>query len=67
MEEQKRFQNQELDSKDYEPIEEGAKLLKNGGKILAVLALAGGSLKRYGPEVVKGIKKLWKDGWHRRI
>ena len=45
MEEQKRFQNQELDSKDYEPIEEGAKLLKGGG-LVATFFVARGLLKK---------------------
>lgn len=60
MKEQKRFQNQELDSKDYEPIEKRAKLLKNGGGLVATFAVAGGLLKKFGPAVTKGIKKLWK-------
>ena len=31
MEERKRFQNQTLNSEDYEKTEEGAKAVKNGG------------------------------------
>ncbi len=60
MEERKRFQNQTLSSEDYEKTEEGAKALKNGGKILGAALLLGGVIKKYGPELLKGLSKLRK-------
>ena len=41
MEEQKRFQNQTLNSDDYSKTEEGAKALKNGGKISDIARITG--------------------------
>ena len=46
MEERKRFQNQALNSEDYEKTEEGAQAVKNGGKVLAALALAVSKLRK---------------------
>ena len=60
MEERKRFQNQTLNSEDYEKTEEGAQAVKNGGKVLAGLALAVGFGKKYGPALLKNLSKLWK-------
>lgn len=60
MAEKKRFQNQKLNSEDYENTEEGAKALKNGGKILGTLVLAVGVAKKYGPQLIKNISKLKK-------
>ena len=58
MEERKRFQNQTLNSEDYEKTEEGAQAVKNGG--LAALALAVGVGKKYGPALLKNLSKLRK-------
>lgn len=60
MAEKKRFQNQKLNSEDYEKTEEGAKALKNGGKILGVVVLAVGVVKKYGPSLIKNINKIRK-------
>lgn len=60
MEEQKRFQNQTLNSEDYEKTEEGAKALKNGGALLTVLGVAFGVGKKYGPALMKNLSKLRK-------
>lgn len=60
MADRKRFQNQTLNSEDYEKTEEGAKALKNGGKILAALALFVGVGKKYGPALLKNISKIRK-------
>ena len=56
MSERKRFQNQTLNSEDYEKIEEGAKAVKNGGAILATAVI--GVCKKYGPALLKNINKL---------
>lgn len=60
MEEQKRFQNQTLNSDDYSKTEEGAKALKNGGKIATFVLVAGVAVKKYGPALLKNISKLRK-------
>ena len=60
MADRKRFQNQTLNSEDYEKTEEGAKALKNGGKILGAAALLIGVGKKYGPAFLKNISKLRK-------
>lgn len=60
MSERKRFQNQTLNSEDYEKTEEGAKALKNGGKILGAAALFVGVGKKYGPALLKNLRKLRK-------
>ena len=60
MEERKRFQDQTLNSEDYEKTEEGAKAVKNGGALLAAVAVAFGVGKKYGPELLKNINKIWK-------
>ena len=58
MSERNRFQNQTLNSEDYEKIEEGAKAVKNGGAILATAGLLIGVCKKYGPALLKNINKL---------
>lgn len=60
MSEVKRFQRQSLDSKDYEKVEKGAKLLKNSGKVVTAFVVVGGVLKKYGPEIIRGINKIRK-------
>ena len=60
MEERKRFQNQTLNSEDYEKTEEGAKAVKNGGAILGAIALVVGVGKTYGPALLKNLSKLRK-------
>ncbi len=60
MTERKRFQNQTLNSEDYEKIEVGAKAVKNGGTILATICLAFGVGKKYGPALLKNLRKLRK-------
>lgn len=60
MAEHKRFKSQDLDSNDYAKTEEGAKLLKDGGKILTVGAFLVVVAKKYGPRVLKSITKLRK-------
>ena len=60
MEERKRFQNQTLNSEDYEKVEEGAKAVKNGGAILTTLLLVIGVGKKYGPALLKNLRKLRK-------
>ena len=60
MEERKRFQNQTLNSEDYEKTEEGAKALKNAGKIAAAFALLVGVGKKYGPALLKNLSKIRK-------
>lgn len=60
MKDQKRFQNQTLNSEDYEKMEEGAKALKNGGKILGALTLCVGVGKKYGPALLKNLSKIRK-------
>ncbi len=61
MEERKRFQNQTLNSEDYEKTEEGAKLVKDGGKLLMGIVFVGGLIKKYGPEILKGVNKIRKS------
>ena len=61
MEEQKRFQNQTLNSEDYEKTEEGAKLVKNGGVLALGVVFLGGLIKKYGPEFFKGLIKIKKS------
>ena len=61
MAEQKRFQNQQLSSKDYKKKEEGAKLFKNAAKILPTLAVAISAIVKYGPKAAESIKRLRKD------
>lgn len=56
----KRFQKQELNSSDYEKTETGAKLVKNGIKITGGLSLAVVTIKKYGPEFVRGFKRVIK-------
>ena len=51
MAEHKRFKSQNLDSNDYAKTEEGAKLLKDGGKILTAGAFLVVVAKKYGPRV----------------
>lgn len=60
MEERKRFQNQTLNSEDYEKTEEGAKALKNSGALAAAVAVAFGVGKKYGPALLKNLSKLRK-------
>ncbi|RRK33461.1 hypothetical protein EBB54_20500 [Schaedlerella arabinosiphila] len=60
MAEQKRFQNQTLNSEDYQKTESGAQLLKDGGKVLGIVLLGAGVIKKYGPEIIKGINKVRK-------
>ena len=60
MEERNRFKNQTLSSKDYEKVEESAKLLKSGAKIALVAGFCFTVVKKYGPTVIKSIKKLKK-------
>ena len=60
MEERKRFQNQTLNSEDYEKTEEGAKAVKNGSAILTAIAVAVGVGKKYGPAFLKNLSKLRK-------
>ncbi len=60
MEEKKRFQNQKLNSEDYEKTEEGAKALKSGGTLLGVAVLAVGVVKKYGPSLIKSLSKIRK-------
>lgn len=60
MADRKRFQNQTLNSEDYEKTEEGAKAVKNGGAILTAVALAVGVGKKYGPALIKNISKIRK-------
>lgn len=55
---QKRFQKHELNSNDYEKTEIGAKVVKNGIKITGTLSLAFITIKKYGPEFVKGVKRV---------
>lgn len=61
MEEQKRFQNQTLNSEDYQKTEEGAQALKNGGVILGAIAVAIGVGKKYGPSLLRNLSKLRKS------
>ena len=60
MQERKRFQNQTLNSEDYEKTEEGAKAVKKGGAILTAVAVAVGVGKKYGPALLKNLSKLRK-------
>ncbi len=60
MEERKRFQNQTLDSEDYEKIEEGAKAVKNAGAIATALAALVGVSKKFGPALLKNLSRLRK-------
>lgn len=61
MSERKRFQNQTLDSKDYEGTEEKAQAVKNGGKIAAAVVLTVGVVKKYGPAFIKNISRLRRN------
>lgn len=61
MEERKRFQNQMLNSEDYEKVEEGARALKDGGKLLGAAVLFIGVAKKYGPAIIKNINKIRKS------
>jgi hypothetical protein len=60
MAEQKRFQSQTLNNEDYQKTESGAKLLKDGGKVLGGFLLFVGVIRKYGPEIIKGINKVRK-------
>lgn len=60
MAKQKRFQSQTLNSEDYEKIEEGAKAVKNGSVIFSTICLAVGIGKKYGPALLKNLRKLGK-------
>lgn len=60
MQEKKRFEKQKLDKKEYENIETGVKAVKDGIKILAVLITAATGIKKYGPDLLKNIRKLHK-------
>ena len=60
MQEKKRFKKQKLDKKEYENIEAGVKAVKNGMKMLATFVPAVVGLKKYGPGVLKNIRKLHK-------
>ncbi|HBI63479.1 MAG TPA: hypothetical protein DDY31_20085 [Lachnospiraceae bacterium] len=60
MADQKRFQKQELNSEDYEKTEEGAKMLKTTSKVVTGIVVVVGVLKKYGPEMLKGINKIRK-------
>ena len=60
MADQKRFQKQELNSEDYEKTEEGAKMLKTTSKGGTGIVVVVGVLKKYGPEMLKGINKIRK-------
>ena len=60
MADQKRFQKQELTSEDYEKTEEGAKMLKTTSKVVTGIVVVVGVLKKYGPEMLKGINKIRK-------
>lgn len=60
MADQKRFQKQELNSEDYEKTEEGAKMLKTTSKMVTGIVVVVGVLKKYGPEMLKGINKIRK-------
>ena len=60
MAERKRFKSQNLDNHDYEKTEEGAKLLKDGSKIVAAGAFLVVMTKKYGPRILKSITKLRK-------
>ncbi len=61
MEERKRFQNQTLDSEDYERTEEGAKALKNSGILIGACAVVIGLFKKYGPELLRSIDQIRKS------
>ena len=60
MEERKRFQNQTLNSRDYEKAEEGAMAVKNAGTLMASIAVVVGVGKKYGPALLKNLRKLRK-------
>lgn len=60
MADQKRFQKQELNSEDYEKTEEGAEMLKTTSKVVTGIVVVVGVLKKYGPEMLKGINKIRK-------
>ena len=60
MADQKRFQKQELNSEDYEKTEEGAKMLKTTSKVVTGIVVVVGVIKKYGPEMLKGINKIRK-------
>lgn len=60
MADQKRFQKQELNSEDYEKTEKGAKMLKTTSKVVTGIVVVVGVLKKYGPEMLKGINKIRK-------
>lgn len=60
MEEKKRFQNQNLNSDDYEKTEAGAKALKEGGVIVGGFLFLGGIIVKYGPGLLKNAAKVFK-------
>lgn len=60
MQEKKRFKKQNLDKKEYENIEYGVKVVKSGMKMLVTFVPAVVGLTKYGPEVLKNIRKLHK-------
>ncbi len=60
MADQKRFQAQNLNSEDYEKAESGAKVVKDGGKILAALWAFGYVGKKFGPSLLKNASKIFK-------
>lgn len=59
MADQKRFRAQELNSKNYEKIESGAKVIKDGGlTILTLVSVVVG--KKLGPSLIKNVSKVFK-------
>ncbi len=60
MEDQKRFQAQNLNSEDYEKTESGAKAVNDGVKILAALGPFVYLVKKCGPSFLKNASKIFK-------
>lgn len=53
MTERNRFQNQTLNSEDYEIVENGAKVLRKGVELFSVAVLVIGTGIKYGSDLLK--------------
>ncbi len=61
MTKQTRFQNQTLNSEDYEKIEKGASNLKKGVTVIATVLLSIGAVGKYFPDLLQKNNDVDKD------
>ena len=55
-----RFENQNPNKDQLNKEEDTAKLIKNGGKVVGGILVAGAAIKKYGPKALTAIKSLIK-------